>query len=135
MRDLSDYGLPAEEYVIVGSGPLGIRGIRETQDLDVIVSEKLWHELSQKSPIVKNWGVDKIVFGNDKIEILGEGSLFRNPEIASVEEMIQTADIIEGHRFLNLPLLKKFKAKMGREKDLKDIALIDQYLAKEKSNH
>ena len=35
--------------------------------------------------------------------------------------MIKSADIFAGHRFLNLDLLKKFKANMGREKDLKDV--------------
>jgi len=73
----------------------------------------------------------KISFNEQKIEILGEGSLFRDPEIASLEEMIKTADIIGGHRFLNLLLLRKFKAKKGREKDLKDIELIDQHLFKQ----
>lgn len=120
--------LPGDEYIIVGSGPLAAREIRDAQDLDVLASDKLWSELSQKYPVTEEFSLKKISFEDKKIEILGEGSAFRDPEIATVQEMIETADVIEGRRFLNLDLLRKFKAKMGREKDLKDIELIDQYL-------
>lgn len=124
--------LPPDQYVIVGSGPLAARNIREAKDLDIIVSESLWVKLSEHYPIVSKFSVNRIVLDNPDIEILGQGSAFRDPEIASVEQMIQTADIINGHPFLSLNLLKKFKQKLGREKDLKDIGLIDQYLAAQK---
>lgn len=55
--------------------------------------------------------------------------MYRDGGTASVEEQIKTADIIRNLPFLRLDLLKRFKQKMGREKDMKDIELIDKYLS------
>lgn len=91
------------------------------------MTDELWQELAQKY-LVKNDGeVDKIEL-SPGIEVLGAGTIFRDESISSVEETIKSADIIDGIRFLNLELLKKFKQKLGREKDLKDIETIDKYL-------
>lgn len=128
LEELNLFNLPKDEYVLVGSAPLAIREIRDAHDLDVLVSDDLWKTLAQKYPINTDHGFNKLILSPD-IDVLGDGSVFKNPQIASFEEMIKTADIISGHKFLNLELLKKFKTKMGREKDLNDIELIDQYFA------
>lgn len=128
LNELDKLNLPLGEYVIVSSGALAVRGIREARDLDIIVSDRLWKQLSKNCPVKKEHGIEKIDVKSDIIEILGEGSAFRDPAIASFDELIKTADIIENHPYINLELLKKFKAKMGREKDLKDIELINNFL-------
>ncbi|KKT81584.1 hypothetical protein A2617_04660 [Candidatus Daviesbacteria bacterium RIFOXYD1_FULL_41_10] len=86
-----------------------------------------FQELSQKYPVIEEFQVKKIKLSPLGIDILGQGSFYQDPTIAPVDGMIRTADLISGHRFLNLDLLKKFKAKIGKEKDLKDIDLIDRY--------
>lgn len=132
LKRLNKLTLPEDQFVIVGSGPLGVRDIRECRDLDVLVTDELWNELAKKYPIKQEHGIDKIEVDED-IEMLAKGSAFRDPNIASIEEIIKNADIIEGIRFINLELLVKFKQKMGREKDLKDIDLIKDYLATHQS--
>lgn len=131
LKKLKDLKLPADEFVLVGSSAMGVRGIRESNDLDIIVSDDLWKMLAQKYPVTKEWGIDKIKIEDD-IEILGEGSVFRDSQIAPVDEIIRTADVFDGIHYINLELLKKFKQKLGREKDYKDIELIDAYLAQHK---
>lgn len=132
LEEFALLNLPKDEYVLVGSAPLAIREIRDAQDLDILVSDKLWAELAQKRPINTDFGFNKITLAPD-IDALGDGSLFKDPQIASFEEMLTTADIISGYPFLNLELLKKFKVKLGREKDYRDIELINQYLAEHSS--
>lgn len=134
LGELAKLNLPIDQYVVVSSGSLAVRGIRDARDLDVIVADKLWHQLSQQYPVIQEGDIQKIDVGTKDIEILGAGSAFQDSSIASVDELIDTADVIGGIRFINLQLLKRFKQKMGRDKDLKDIELIDQYLVKQNQN-
>ena len=126
LKQLDKLNLPKEQYVIVGSGALGARNIRESHDLDVLVTEALWQELRLKYELTKITPVENIDIGD--VQILGHGSTFRITDIATVEESIKTADIIFDHKFINLDLLKKFKQREGREKDLNDVKLINEYL-------
>lgn len=126
LKELDHLDIPKDQYAITSSGPLAIRGIREAHDLDVIVTEDVWEQLAKHHTPQKK-RIETMQIGN--IEILGEGSLFTKGSIASVAEQIETADVISGHRFVNLQLIRKFKTRLGREKDLRDITLIDNYLA------
>lgn len=125
VEQLNALNLPRDQYVVVGSGAMAAHGIREANDLDVLVSLDLWDKLAKENPVVMSGKTENIELGD--IQILGNGSMYRKPEIASVEDMFNTAEIIEGHRFLDLNLVKKFKLNEGREKDLKDVELIDKY--------
>jgi hypothetical protein len=46
--------------------------------------------------------------------------------------LVDTADIIEDIRFVKLEHVLNWKRMMGREKDLKDIGLIETYLHQQK---
>jgi len=126
VAQLDALNLPRDQYVIVGSGAMAAHEIREANDFDVLVSMDLWDKLSKDHTIVMSGKTENIQLGD--IQILGNGSMYRIPEIASIEDMINTAETIEGHKFLDLKLVKKFKLNEGREKDLKDVELIDKYL-------
>ena len=124
IAELDKLNLPKDQYAITSSGPLAIRGIREANDLDIIVTPEVWTELSKKYPI-KNGGFRCIEIGS--VQILWERSFYTDSKIATIEEQIKTADVIKGHRFVNLSLIKKFKRLQGREKDKKDLELIENY--------
>lgn len=130
LKQLEELNLPEDQFVVVSSGSLAVREIRDARDLDLLVTDKLWNELVHKYPSKNEHGVVKIGIGED-IEVLGKGSAFVDSEYASVEEVINSADVINGVRYMNLELLRKFKEKMGRDKDKKDIELIDQYNARQ----
>lgn len=129
IEQLKKLGLPIDEFVIVSSGALAIRGIREAKDLDVIVTNSLWNKLTAIYQTEVENGVERIKFDNSNIDILNPAqSIFGNSGVVSVEEIFEKADIFGGIKFINLNHLKKIKLKLGREKDLKDIELIDEYL-------
>ena len=129
LENLKKLDLPEGQFVVVGSGPMGTRGIRESQDLDVIVTATLWDDLIKKYPTVNKGGIDYIVLEND-IEIIDPVTgIFSNSSVVPVEEIFEKADLFDGIKFINLDNLKKIKAKMARDKDLRDIELIDIYLS------
>lgn len=117
--------IPEDQYVFYGSGPLAIRGIREGEDLDIIVYDELFKKLKEKYK-KENKNGDKIVLEGGDIEIFpAQGSIVDN-----AEEAIKRADVIEGFKFMNLHDLIQWKTKLGRPKDLRDIEMIKDYLKK-----
>lgn len=128
-KNLKKLNLPTDQFVVVSSGALSIRGIRDSEDIDVIVTESLWNQMIKRYKVgVNSFGIENIELEND-IEILNPfQSIFGNSKIVPREELFEKADIFDGIKFINLDHLKKIKIELGREKDLKDVALIDDYL-------
>lgn len=127
--EIKALNLPLGQYAITGSGPLGIRNLREIGDIDIIVNSTLWDSLAEKFGVIEEKGIKKIVLPDQLIEVLGEQSYRQiqeenNPTIA---ERITKADIMEGLPFESLEHVVYFKRKMGREKDLRDILMIEAW--------
>jgi FlaA1/EpsC-like NDP-sugar epimerase len=130
-KRLEELNFPLGEYVIIGSGALAARGIREANDLDIVATDKLLQQLINSGDykeVIKN---DKLFLENNDVDITT-----KLPESypTSLEEAIKTADIINGYPFLNILETIKFKKSLGREKDYDDIRLINEYL-KNKQDH
>ena len=120
LQELKALRLPVEDYAIFGSGPLAVRGIRDCNDLDIVVSAHLWEELSLRYvPIGKKIEVGNLEFWHDWM-----------PWYSPVEivEIIASAECLDDVPFAKLPYVIDFKKKMGREKDKRDLVLIDNYL-------
>ncbi|OGZ73116.1 MAG: hypothetical protein A2908_01130 [Candidatus Staskawiczbacteria bacterium RIFCSPLOWO2_01_FULL_38_12b] len=117
---------PTGEYVVIGAGILEVLGIRDTRDVDVIVSPELFKKLKESKVYTEEirWG--KLFLVGEKIDI-GSKLDWENYSTL-IEEAISTATIINEVPFLNLQETIKFKKAMGREKDFKDIELIKEYL-------
>lgn len=125
--EIRSLNFPIGHYAITGSGALGIRNLRAINDIDLIVSKELWDTLTKKYGVVVEDGITKVVIPGGLIEAFADFS-YSNDEndssIPSVAERLACADIIEGLPFESLDHVLFFKQKMGREKDLTDIALI-----------
>lgn len=48
LNEFKKLNLPKGEYLIYGSGPLGIREIRKIHDLDIIVKDSFYRKLLKK---------------------------------------------------------------------------------------
>lgn len=112
------------EFAIFGSGPLAIRGLRTANDVDVVAARALWsvlageHEVGTHRP-----GVNVIHIGS--VEVLNAWW----PDVGTPEAIIGTAEIIDGLPFVALPLVRRWKVKSARPKDLADLELIDAAMA------
>lgn len=128
---IRELNLPIGHYAITGSGALGIRNLREIGDIDIIVTPELWNTLAIQYGVIDKDGVKKIVFPGDIVEAFHEGSFYtapNDPGAPTVADRIAQAEIIEELPFESLNYVVYYKRKMGRDKDLQDILLIEHYL-------
>lgn len=128
--DLKALNLPLGQYAITGSGPMGIRNLREIGDIDIIVSLKLWNTLSEKHGVIDTGTVKKIALLGEEVEALGPNSFYTLPISAddpTFSDRITNAEIIDGLPFESLEHVIYYKRKMGREKDLHDIQIIQAW--------
>lgn len=120
LDEFNKIDIPLKKYAIFGSGPMAIRDMRECRDLDLVVTDELYQKLLQEYPETKP---GNICIGK-YIEVWSEKeSLIDNPRHA-----IEHSDLIQGYKFITLTDLIKWKRKMGRPKDKKDIKLIKQFV-------
>ncbi len=118
LTKLKKLNLPVEEYAIFGSGPLAIRGIRDSADIDIIVKLKLWKKLAKKYPQE-----------TERLIKINSIDICKNwlPWIKNTNELIDDAEIFERIRFVKLKHVLSWKKKYSRKKDKKDVQLIEQY--------
>lgn len=126
LEELEKLKIPKEKMAITSSRPLGIRNLREIGDLDIIVYPEIWNDLIQKYPVVKEDNFESLYIGN--IQVLGEGSWFTDPNYGSIKDDIYNADIINGNRYVKLDKILTIKRLKNRDKDIKDVELIEKYL-------
>ena len=118
---------------LLRAGRLASGILRQIGDVDLIVTTELWESLAKQFGVTETEKVRKIEFPNDDIEAFWEGSFYLespDPEIPSIAERIAQAEIIEDLPFESLENTLLFKRKMGREKDLRDIAMLEAWLRK-----
>ncbi len=123
LQELNELNLPKGSYAIFGSGPLAIRNIRDTHDIDGIVKKDAYIQLCKRFPEnVVSEPVDCIKLRNLEI-----GNNWTN-DSTHIDEMIDTAEIINDYPFVKLEYVIEWKRNLGREKDKNDINLIEEYL-------
>lgn len=127
-KKVKELKLPQGKYALFGSAQLGIRGLRECDDIDIIVTEDLWNEYRKK-----NWETRIIPSGDeclwqDGIELWKDWK----PGEWDVGQLIKETEIIEGLPFVKLETVLEWKKIKGGEKDLKDIEIIEKFLAEQK---
>jgi hypothetical protein len=121
--------LPTGDYAVFGSGPLAARGLIEfSTDIDIVARSKAWEkaeEYGTPEETRARFG-DVISLFENKIEIYNgwpNGNW-------NIDTLIETADIIDGIRFVNLQNVLKWKKERNLPKDVVQIKLIEDYLSK-----
>lgn len=119
--------LPLGHYVVFGSGPMAAHGIRQSRDIDLLVTNKLYEQLKDEGWQEKAWdegGGYRLVRGVfEADDSWNYGSYNPTPE-----EIISKSGIIDGIPFAPLDEVVKWKQTFGRPKDLTDVELIEQFL-------
>ena len=121
LNELSSLNLPAGKFAIFGSGPMSVRGIRESEDLDIIVKQDAWDFLANKYPASLHSNPTCLKIGN--VEVYKDWLELSD----RIDEMIDSAETIANFPFVRLKYVVEWKTQFGREKDLKDIELIQKY--------
>ncbi|WP_286910142.1 hypothetical protein [Clostridium sp. UBA1652] len=119
IKMLNDLNLPPSEYWITSGSALVMHGVKQyTKDIDLGCTNSLWDFFLQNGHMFKV-GKDnsKIMQINEYVEVIKE---------YYVEEI----EFVEGLPTGSLKSIKKQKESLGREKDIIDIKLIDEYIKK-----
>jgi hypothetical protein len=126
---IKELNLPDGHYMVMGSAILQIFGIRIAQDIDLLVSPELFKELKEK----RGWHVHpkySTSIDNADCTVGAKQSLDFMRQNYTLKDILSSAYWYEGIPFENLEMLIDAKTQLGREKDLKDIQLIKEYLSK-----
>ncbi len=123
--------LPVGKYVVFGSSVMEVHGIRKARDIDLIVDEDLYKEL-QRRGWERYWFFKRVLTckalkkdGNEAFSNIK----WKNYQVEN-EELFKNAEIIDGVPFMQLREYLRYKRLLPREKDKKDVKLLEEYLAK-----
>lgn len=117
--------LPADQFIVAGSGVLDVFGLRESRDIDLIVSSELFTELRDR-------GWKRFTEHDEQVLKYGDAeawlSLPVNGTLKTYEELLPEGVQIEEATFVSPRFLLEWKQYEKRPKDIKDIALLEEYL-------
>ena len=116
--------LPAGDYAIFGSGPLIVRGIIEaTNDLDVLARGNAWRRAQELggSILLLDDGAEVVSCFDGAITI---GVSWRYCDF-DIDELIDTAEIIDGLPFVRIEHVIAYKQAAARPKDLRHLEKLE----------
>lgn len=117
IKIITELNLPLSEYWITSGAALVIHGVKEnTADIDLGCTTDLWNNFLQKgfSYMIEKDN-SKIMKISDSVEIIKDW-------------FVDEIEFIDGLPIGGLESIKKQKMKLGREKDIKDIEKIDEFI-------
>src|SRR5439155_2393926 len=118
IRKVKELGLPKGSYVVFGSCPMAVAGIREAGDIDLLVLKEVFTKLR-----TAGWS-EVIKSPNDKPLMFEDFEAHSNWGFSSykptLKHLLSTATIIDGIPFASLQEVRKWKAVSGRPKDIID---------------
>lgn len=119
IKIINDLDLPLNDYWITSGSALVMHGVKETAaDIDLGCTKKLWEAFSQNGYAYRiEKDNSKIMQVNEYVEIIKE-------------YYVDEIEFVEGLPAGSLESIKKQKSRLGREKDIRDIKLIDEYMKK-----
>jgi hypothetical protein len=121
-------GLPAGNFVLFGSAPLLVRGIvPPTGDVDVLARGPAWEAARALGPTVRlpHYGVDVVRLLDGRIDI---GTVWGIGNV-DVDDLIDSAEDIDGLPFAGLAHVRAYKELAGRPKDREHLRLLDAWEA------
>ncbi|HIH25939.1 hypothetical protein J4476_04995 [Candidatus Woesearchaeota archaeon] len=127
IKKLKDLNISIGEYAIFGSGPMAAKNLRDSHDLDIIVSNKIWKEYRKKP----EWKLTKFTINGKVREILENNRIELSNGWGSgewdINKLIKESEIIDGLPFVRLKEVLKWKKISNRDKDKKDIEILEKY--------
>lgn len=125
VKKVNSLNLPKGKYVVVGSGILGILGLREVNDIDLVVDPDILYRFLKTGDWRKEEKYGTVFLHKGDITMFSR--LSWEDYQTTREEAIETAEYIQGIPFLNIKETIKFKKALNREKDKRDIKILESY--------
>ncbi len=128
IAELVALDLNADDYAVFGSGPLLAHGLPvRANDLDIVARGTAWQQVARlREPVPAPSGNGSMVeLANGDLQVF---DAWTSPSW-DVDRLIDDADVIDGIRFVALPVVLAWKRQSRRAKDAEHIMLIEKYLA------
>ncbi len=125
---VKELGLPLDQMIIIGSGILDQLGIRQSADIDVATNREALEEIARSDGWVKKLDKNQrqyLVKHDGSVEIWDGWEI--DGRIVEYDELLGYAVEYDGVKFVGLDFLRQWKDWRGREKDMRDIRLIDEW--------
>ncbi len=121
---------PLGQYIVIGSGPMAAHGIKNINDIDIVVTPELFERCKQEGWEQIPWTypdkIGKVFLRKGFIELyLDVNCRNFNP---TFKELLQRADVMNGITFASLEDVMKFKKEYNKPKHLEDIRKIEDYI-------
>lgn len=128
---VKELGLPLDQIIIIGSGILDQLGIRQSTDIDVAARSEILEKIARDDDWIER--VDKnqrryLVKHDGSVEIWDGWEI--DGRVVEYDELLDYAVEHDGVKFVSLDFLRHWKNWRGREKDMQDMKLIDEWRAK-----
>ena len=122
---LRDLALPKGHYAVFGSGPLVVRGIvADAGDLDVLVRGPAWNAAAAHGTVVELEEGVQVISVDDGALTFGRSWAYGTFD---VDELIDTAETIDGLPFVLMEHVVAFKLAADRPKDRAHLALVAKW--------
>lgn len=132
---LNDIGLTPDKAVVIGSGILNALNLRESKDIDVIVTKDAYSKLERDARFTKKQSHGREMLIDGLFEIGTSWGVLRKSQ--TFDDLLKQSIVIENTRYITIEFLlaaKKswLKDNDVRQKDFDDVELIEKYLRGQK---
>lgn len=128
---INELNLNQNDTVVVGSGILNACGIRDSKDIDLVVTEEAYAKLFYNTRFRKEMNHGREILVDNLFEIGTNWTVIG--KTWEYSDLLNYSVIIDGVRYITVEFL--FDAKKswiasgdGREKDIDDVKLMEKYL-------
>ena len=128
---VKELGLPLDQMIIIGSGILDQLGIRQSADIDVATNREVLEKIARSGGWAEKLDKNQrqyLVKHDGSVEIWDGWEI--DGRVVEYDELLDYAVEYDGVKFVSLDFLRRWKNWRGREKDMQDVKLIDEWRAK-----
>ena len=118
---LEDNGLEKKDVCIVGSAVMALHSLRDNNDIDIVMKKSVRNEMFPSGTIKLS----------QNIELVAANWAFYDENITddNIIDNEQHHTTYDGYKFVNLSLLEGRKRSTNKQKDLKDVLMLEAHNA------
>lgn len=130
-EELEKFNLTPDNSVVIGSGILNTLNIRKSNDIDLVVTENIYQQLSKNDLFHKTENHGQEILASGLLEIGTSWDTLG--KILKFEDFLKESVVIDSVRYIKPEFLLAFKRSKllsndVRQKDIDDVSLIENYL-------
>ena len=127
-KALKLFEIGEDEYIVVTGAVLELLGLRQTDDIDILVSENTFERIKNNKNLKR---VDEFLLNGEVDGKVVDVFIHWEPDGKATdlifENLTGQTEIVNGIRCMNMEKILEWKKTKRRPKDLPDIELIENY--------